>query len=296
MSYMIPVGQEARFCRALRVALITAEHISPIGNEKRSNEELLTYLTEGIARQDECLIKVATCINDNIIGGGCINFEWVERDNSRQVEFVITLLKYFFSSVRKKYCNNIKAESLQHIILANLDNIPIDTSWKITIGPYAKKLWNRTIIFERTFYKWLKDSRTGSKDSKFQYTVRFINRYYPKYQTMEYKSIDEEIKKFVNAIYKIHLTTEDLFGDIKSSYSNTKKRKTSTEKEPQLNIQVSHATKLELKNFIKRKKGTIYEETQSEFVERAILQLIHDEHLTLEKTSFLNKNPVIYED
>lgn len=277
MSLEIPEGQEDRFYRALRVALLSREHIRASPSESISNEKLHAYLDDRLAHDDDSLRESVIVILENINSSQLINFEWIENDNFRQRDFAIQSLTSFFRKEKKGFFLEVGEQNIQKIITANLDNLPIDTIDKIYIGIRTRKLWERVNIFERAFYKWLKERRTGGKIQKFDYSVRYVNRMYPQYRIRSFDSNDEGIEKFAQAIFRIHLITEDLFGEIKTSYSDTNKRKRSTQKSPQLNIQVSHQTNNQLKEFLEKRKGTIDQETQNSFVERAILELMQSE-------------------
>jgi len=277
MSLKIPKGQEDRFYRALRVALLSKDYIRASSSEPISHETLHAYLDERLAHDDDSLRESVIVILENINSGQLINFEWIENDNFRQKDFAIQSLTNFFRKGKKGFFLGIGEQNIQKIITANLDNLPLDTIDKISIGIHTRKLWERVNIFERSFYKWLKERRTGGKLQKFEYSIRYVNRIYPQYRIRNFESNDEGIEKFTQAIFRIHLITEDLFGEIKASYSGTNKRKTSTQKSPQLNIQVSHETKKQLKKFLEDRKETANEETQNSFVERAIINLMRQE-------------------
>jgi len=264
MSLKIPEGQEDRFYRALRVALLSREHIRASPSESISNEKLHAYIDDRLAHDDDSLRESVIVILENINSSQLINFEWIENDNFRQRDFAIQSLTSFFRKEKKGFFLEVGEQNIQKIITANLDNLPIDTIDKIYIGIRTRKLWERVNIFERAFYKWLKERRTGGKIQKFDYSVRYVNR-------------DEGIEKFAQAIFRIHLITEDLFGDIKTSYSGTNKRKKSTQKSPQLNVQVSHKTKEQLDKFLENKEEIGDKETQNSFVERAIINLMREE-------------------
>ncbi len=276
MSLKIPKGQEDRFYRALRVALLSREHI-PVPRGPISNEELHAYLDDRLKNDDDTIRDCVIVIMENINSGQNINFEWIENDDFRQKDFAIQSLTRFFRSKKMGFLRNIGERNIQKVITANLDNLPLDTTDKIFIGIHTKKLWERVNIFERAFYKWLKERRTGGKIPKFEYSVRYVNRTYPQFRIRSFESNDEGIEKFAQAIFRIHLITEDLFGDIKTSYSGTSKRKKSTQKSPQLNVQVSHKTKEQLDKFLENKKETGDKETQNSFVERAIITLMRQE-------------------
>jgi len=277
MSLKIPEGQEDRFYRALRVALLSREHIRASPSESISNEKLHAYIDDRLAHDDDSLRESVIVILENINSSQLINFEWIENDNFRQRDFAIQSLTSFFRKEKKGFFLEVGEQNIQKIITANLDNLPIDTIDKIYIGIRTRKLWERVNIFERAFYKWLKERRTGGKIQKFDYSVRYVNRMYPQYRIRSFDSNDEGIEKFAQAIFRIHLITEDLFGDIKTSYSGTNKRKKSTQKSPQLNVQVSHKTKEQLDKFLENKEEIGDKETQNSFVERAIINLMREE-------------------
>lgn len=224
MSLEISKGQEDRFYRALRVALLSREHI-PVPMGPISNEELHAYLDDRLKNDDEIIRNSIIVIKENINSGQNINFEWIENDNFRQKDFAIQSLTSFFSQRKKGFISKIGEENIQKVITANLDNLPLDTADKNIIGIHTRKLWEGVNIFERAFYKWLKERRTGGKIQKFEHSIRYVNRTYPKFRIRSFESNDEGIEKFAQAIFRIHLIAEDLFGDIKTSYSGTSKRK-----------------------------------------------------------------------
>jgi len=276
----------ARFQRALRLYLANQSKLEA-KYDKDLRPAALNELLDTLPREEKYDYAIAR-IEQNIRFTPKFYLEWIDIKNKKQANFIENSFELLLKRDGFELMRGIKIKSFRDLMIANLDTLTAEVSQKNTILMIIRVIWRRFETFERKLYAWLSDENSGSLDEKRKYATTYIKNNHPRFYR---KSMDVETnwaERFVNSTIKIHNTTKDLFKSIDTSYRRRTKRKRSTTREPQLNIQVPPELKSHIKNYAESAKTT-----EKDFVINAIIYYIENKfgniHVESKKNSLLEE-------
>lgn len=257
----------ARFQRALRLHLANHSKLKPEYDKDLRPAALNELL--GTLPRDEAHDYVIDRIALNISFTPKFYLEWVDIKNTIQIKFIESLFEAQLRRSGIELIRGIKTKSFRDLMIANLDLLKMEVMHKNEILETTRAIWRRLEAFKRKFYNWISDESLGSPAEKRAYATTYIKNNYPEFYKRSLNSAANWAENFVNSTMKIHYTNNDLFKYIDAGYRNATKRKRSTKKETQLNVQVTPEMKEDIKFYAKSAKIT-----EKDFVTTAIIYYI----------------------